>query len=155
MIGKLKALLFKGGGRTDKAENDDEAIRLATAALLAETAMMDGCFDEDERHVVLSILQRHFGLNEGEAQDLMEAGRTKVEDSSQLYGFTRTLKDHFSQEQRIAMIEMLWEVAYADGHVHHFESNLVRRVAGLIYVTDRESGEARKRVSRKVESGNQ
>jgi len=44
------------------------------------------------------------------------------------------------------MIEMLWEVAYADGSLHDFESNMLRRVAGLLYVTDRESGDARKRV---------
>jgi uncharacterized tellurite resistance protein B-like protein len=44
------------------------------------------------------------------------------------------------------MIEMLWEVVYADGNVDHLEANLLRRVAGLLYVTDRESGEARKRV---------
>ncbi len=152
MIEKLKALLLKGGGPKGKVDTGEESLRLATAALLAETAMMDGCFDEDERHVVLSILQRHFGLSEAEAEELMEAGREEVEASSQLYGFTRTIKDNFSHEQRIAMIEMLWEVAYADGHVHHFESNLVRRVAGLIYVTDRESGEARKRVGRRTET---
>ncbi len=151
MIEKLKALLRKGGGN-DTADNGEESLRLATAALLAETAMMDGCFDEDERHVVLSILQRHFGLNKGDAEELMEAGREEVETSNQLYGFTRTIKDHFSHEQRITMIEMLWEVAYADGQIHHFESNLVRRVAGLIYVTDRESGEARKRISRGTET---
>lgn len=152
MIEKLKALLRKGGGPKGKIDTGEDALRLATAALLAETAMTDGCFDEDERHVVLSILERHFDLSAAEAEELMEAGREKIEASNELYGFTRTIKDHFSHEQRITMIEMLWEVAYADGHVHYFESNLVRRVAGLIYVTDRESGEARKRVSRGTET---
>ena len=76
----------------------------------------------------------------------MEEGRKFVADSSDLYGFTRIIKDNFSEEERIRMIEMLWEVAYSDGERHHFEANLVRRVAGLIYVSDRESGEARKRV---------
>jgi len=66
--------------------------------------------------------------------------------SSQLVRFTRTIKDEFGPQQRIDFIEMLWEVAYADAHLHPYEANLLRRVAGLIYVPDQESGAARKRV---------
>ena len=56
------------------------------------------------------------------------------------------MKDGFSHDERVRMIEMLWEVVLADDEIHDHEANLLRRVAGLIYVSDRESGDARKRV---------
>ena len=71
-----------------------------------------------------------------------EAARKRVE----LHTITRTVRDHFDPEERIRMIEMLWEVVYADGSLDDFRSNMMRRVSGLLYVNDRESGEARKRV---------
>ena len=69
-----------------------------------------------------------------------------VRETSQLYAFTRVIKDHFDEAERVDMIEMLWEVAFADGHADDFEHNLIQRVAGLIYVSDRDRGIARKRV---------
>jgi uncharacterized tellurite resistance protein B-like protein len=60
--------------------------------------------------------------------------------------FTRTIKDGYSPEDRVEIIEMLWEVAYADGVLHDYEANLLRRVGGLIYVSDQDRGDARKRV---------
>jgi uncharacterized tellurite resistance protein B-like protein len=99
-----------------------------------------------EQATIAALLQNHFELSAQDTSDLMDEGRKAVADSNELYGFTRIIKDHFSEDERIRMIEMLWEVAYSDGQLHHFEANLVRRVAGLIYVSDRESGDARKRV---------
>jgi uncharacterized tellurite resistance protein B-like protein len=60
------------------------------------------------------------------------------------------IKDSFDQEERVELMEMLWEVVYADGALHHLEANLMRRIAGLIFVPDRESGEARKRALSKL-----
>lgn len=56
------------------------------------------------------------------------------------------IKDRFDEKERIRLVEMLWEVVYADGQAHDYEANLLRRIAGLIYVADRDSGAARKRV---------
>ena len=144
MIERLKALL--SGGPPPEDSKPEDGLRLASAALLVEAACMDGHVDEVEEEAIASLLQSQFDLNEQEARELLEAGRDAVSESNQLYGFTRVIKDRFSHDERVRMIEMLWEVAYADGQLHHYESNLVRRVAGLIYVPDRESGEARKRV---------
>ena len=64
----------------------------------------------------------------------------------QWQGFTRAVNDGFAPEDRIQVIEMLWEVVYADGELHDYEASLLRRITGLLYVSDRDSGEARKRV---------
>lgn len=151
MISRLKTL-FRDSGRGRQKDGDDDAdLHLAAAALLAEEALMDGHVDESELETIAALLMDQFSLTAEEAAELVAEGRRAAEQSGQLYAFTRVIKDHFSQDERVRMIEMLWQVALADGEVHYFESNMVRRVAGLLYVTDRESGEARKRVARRME----
>ena len=68
----------------------------------------------------------------------------------ELHTITKVVRDHFDEAERIEMIEMLWAVVYADGELEDFEANLMRRVTGLLYVSDRDSGEARKRVLAKT-----
>ena len=107
---------------------------------------MDGHADSVEISTVVNLLGDQFNLNVSEASELVDAGRNALSDSVELYGFTRIIKNSFNHEDRVRMIEMLWKVVYADGILHDFEANLVRRICGLIYVSDRESGEVRKRV---------
>ena len=151
MISKLKKLLASRKD-IDIAAND-EALKLASAALLMEAACMDGHADDLEISTVTALLGDHFDLSADEAGELVDAGREVLANSVELYGFTRTIKDSFNHEDRVRMIEMLWKVAYADGILHDFEANLVRRTCGLIYVSDRESGDARKRVIERLDLG--
>lgn len=152
MIKKLKALMARHAQGGGSAEDEEEALRVATAALLMEAACMDGHIDEAELATVTGLLIDQFGLEQAEAGELAEAGRQAVARSNELYKFTHTIKDNFDHDQRVKIIEMLWRVAYADGHLHDYEANLVRRVCGLIYVSDRDSGEARKRVMERLDS---
>ncbi len=144
MINRIKAMILGGGvpAGTDDA-NDAEA---AAVALLVEAAVMDGDFDAEERHVIAGLIVERFGIAAADVEDLIAAGEQAVADSHQLYAFTSAVKQGFDFDQRIELIEMLWEVAYADGELHDFEASLVRRVAGLIHVSDRDNGAARKRV---------
>ena len=145
MFTLIKALLT---GETNPSSIPDRQgeLRLAVATLLVEMAVMDGDFDEAERTCIQALLTRRFSLSKEELEALMANASRKSEDSAELYGFTRTLKDRFSYEERMEMIEMLWEVAYADGELDAHEDSLLRRVAGLLYVEDRDSGRARKTV---------
>ncbi len=148
MIERIKALLLGGGENRsagDVIDEEDDA-RVAAAALLVEAACMDGTVDDSERDTIALLLSSNFGLEAEATVELIETATRVVADSNQFYAFTRVINDRYSHEGRVGIIEMLWEVAYADGHLHDYESNLVRRVSGLIHVPDRESGEARKRV---------
>ncbi len=151
MIKRIKAMLDRHKKGAIGAEHQEEALRIATAALLMEAACMDGHIDESEQAVVTEVLIGQFGLQQGEARELAEAGREAVAKSNELYKFTRTIKDSFDHDDRVRIIEMLWRVAYADGVLHDYEANLVRRVCGLIYVSDPESGKARKRVLERLD----
>ena len=143
MMDRIKELL--SGQKSTEALKEDE-LELAAAALLVEAAVMDGTFDDTERQVVLELLMERFALGGADAKQLLSDAEDAIEQSNELYTLARTVKDNFDHDQRIGMIEMLWRVAYAGGVLHDYEANLVRRLAGLLYVSDRDSGEARKRV---------
>lgn len=147
MIDRLKAWLAEGGkGATEKADELD----LAVAALLIEAAEIDGHLDEAERVAVRRILEQRFALDGASVRALVAAAERRAERSTQLFGTTRLINVHFSHARRIELIEMLWEVAYADGTLDPLEDAMVRRVAGLVDVSDRERGEARLRVLRRL-----
>ncbi len=120
--------------------------QLAAAALLVTAGAMDDEFDADERVTVLGLLQSRFGLTAAEATELLEEAEVMARESVDLYGFTSAIKAGFPPEERIDIIEMVWEVVYTDGALHDHEASLVRRLCGLLGVSDRESGFAARRV---------
>lgn len=150
MFARLKRLINDNAGASDQKPHSFEEKQLAAAALMVEAARLDSAFDDAERTRIQALLQQHFNLSEGEAEALLAAAEQASEDSVEWQGFTRAIKDGFDQTERVAIIEMLWEVAYADGELHDYEASLIRRITGLLYVPDRESGEARKRVRERL-----
>lgn len=143
MISKLKAFLFADDETAPRDE--DEALGLATAVLLCEAALMDGSVGPEERATIRPLLARRFGLEAAAAEALLERGITEAETHTNLYSWARKLKDGLDYDERVDLLEMLWEVVYADGVVHDYEANLMRRLNGLLYVDDQDSGLARKR----------
>ena len=130
---------------------DAAALRAATALLLVEAAALDGDFDPGEEALIRSLLAEHFHITPEEADRLLTEAEARHEDTVELYGLTRAIKDRLPPEDRVEIMEMLWQVAYADGVLHDFEASLARRVAGLLYVSDHDSGAARKRALQRLE----
>ena len=144
MLNRIKTLFKENSDKV--AEPNIGELQAAAAALLVEAACMDGKFDDQERKSILILLEQHFNLNDDESSTLLVEAENLIENAGDLYTFTRVIKDKYEPKQRIALIEMLWEVAFADGNVDYYEANLISRVAGLIFVNDFDRGEARKRV---------
>jgi len=148
MISRLRALfgqssdIFAASGR---AGHDEK--QLAAAALLVEVATIDANFDDLERQRIIDFVRSRFSLSDAEAMALLEAAQSEVDGATQLYAFTSAIKQGFSYEDRVDLMETLWEVVYADGKADPFEDQLMRRIGGLICVTDRDRGLARKRVT--------
>ena len=141
----LRSLLGLESGEQDP-HRDLDARLVAAAALLVEAARLDGSFGEAERGRIGELLRERMGLEPDVAARILAAGEGRARDSVDLQHFTNTIKNGFDQEGRIGIVEMLWEVAYADGKVHDYEASLVRRVTGLLYIEDGQSGAARRRV---------
>jgi uncharacterized tellurite resistance protein B-like protein len=145
MLDRLKQLFQPQAARGAGPHRFDE-LQLAAAALLVAAATMDSEFDADERGQIARLVQERFALSAAEAADLVGEAEQMARASVQWHGFTSAIKDGFDHAERVQLVEMLWEVVYADGRLHDYEASLLRRVTGLLYVSDRESGEARKRV---------
>ncbi|MAO56634.1 MAG: hypothetical protein CMM61_13180 [Rhodospirillaceae bacterium] len=148
MLAKLKSWAERVSQAPETANApaaDTGELAAATALLLAEAASLDGDFDADEADAIERLLIGEFDIDAAEATALVADARERTDTTVELYSVTRTIKDRMAPEDRVRVLEMIWSVAYADGEVHDFESNLARRVAGLLHVTDRDAGAARKR----------
>jgi len=121
-------------------------LRLSVAVLLLEAARQDDSFDTREREMIASLLTRRFGLSRTECAALLAAAEVRASEMTQLHGHTSHIAEALTPDERIQLIEMLWEVAYADGVLDPEEDLLIRRIAGLIYVSDRDRVLARQRV---------
>ncbi|WP_282604972.1 TerB family tellurite resistance protein [Pelagibius sp. Alg239-R121] len=150
MIERLKALLMGKGDGGLTTSQDQDTLQVAAAALLVEAALMDETFDDRERATIEQLLTERFELSAGEVTALLDEAKSEVEQSSQLFGFTRIVADSFDNDQRVELVGMLWQVAYADGELHDFEASLLRRLAGLLHVSDYDSGRARQAARAKL-----
>jgi uncharacterized tellurite resistance protein B-like protein len=132
MIEALK-LLFENPQR-DSEESRRRSLRLATAALLIETARAD--FNEDAAEVakLTELLSTSLQLGQEEVQKLVLAAQARVDESTSLYEFTRVINDNCSADQKLQLVSAMWAVAYADGNVDKYEEHLIRQVAELTYV---------------------
>jgi len=131
-------------GKDAPADRVDE-LELAVAALMIEAARMDSDFSGDERATIERLLAARFHMTPAEAHALIEQASEKVHHSTQFFPFTQAICRSLEPEARVHIIEMLWRVAYADGVLDPHEDMLLRRLAGLIHVPDRERAHARQR----------
>mgnify|MGYP001619683495 CR=1 FL=1 len=147
MLDKIKALLLESGmkdaGRAAKHGFSERDI--AIAVLLLDTASSDGDYAAIEHGAILALLQRKLNLDETRAKALVALADVKQQDAVELFRFTDAVNRALSEDEKAGLVEMLWEVVYADGVLDNFEENLVRKIAGLLHVSDRARGDARKR----------
>jgi uncharacterized tellurite resistance protein B-like protein len=123
----------------------------ALAVLLIEVARSDDGVEDRAQGVIQRALALRFGLERSEVIRLVKAAEERATEATDLFHFTRVVVENFTEEERIGVIEMLWEVVYSNGVLTGDEDALIRRVAGLIYVSDRDRGEARRRVMQRFE----
>ena len=136
MLEQLKRMF---GGETTAKEvlKQGSAVELATAALLIELAHADSSVATCELVVVRQLLQQHFGVSGATLEALMTDAARGIGAAS-LHEFTYQLDRELSPADKLAVIEMLWRVSNADGHIDTSEEQLIARIAGLLHVSDRD-----------------
>jgi uncharacterized tellurite resistance protein B-like protein len=117
---------------------DDADFRLAFAALLVHAASVDGEFNAFERAKLSDLLKQRFELDDAKADELVEQAIVADQKAIDLYHFTHLLNGQLDDNGRLRMIEMMWQLACADGAVSDYEDNLIWRVADLLGVPSRE-----------------
>jgi uncharacterized tellurite resistance protein B-like protein len=135
------------GGDKHPSRFEDDDYRLAAAALLVHAAAIDGSMSESERETLHAVIKNHFDLDEAATNELVTKATAAEEQSVDLYQFTSHLNRALDEDGRRRMIEMMWEIAYADSRVSEFEDNLIWRAADLLGISSRTRVELRQQVA--------
>ncbi|MEO8653506.1 MAG: TerB family tellurite resistance protein [Ramlibacter sp.] len=112
-----------------------QALRLAAAVLLVEVMRADANVGPAERQAVLAALRTRFTLSADELAGLVELAEAQSRNASDYFRFTSRINDNFSQPDKIALVQAMWDVAYADGLLDANENHVISKVADLLHVT--------------------
>jgi uncharacterized tellurite resistance protein B-like protein len=145
MIDLVRRFIHKAT-RDDPVDKDKERahdIRIATCALLLEMANIDGEFSESEKENIISILKRDYHLSDPETEALIEAANEELNGSIDLWQFTHLINENYSTDEKIRIIETVWQIAYTDGKLDKYEDYLVHKLAQLLHLTHNQLIEAK------------
>jgi uncharacterized tellurite resistance protein B-like protein len=149
MLGVMKKF-FQQDAVPDKTEIKEEdraeRIQVATCALLLEVANSDDEFSDIERDNIVQILEKDFELSDEYAKELMELSDKEREESIDLWQFTNLVNEHYSIEEKIKIIEMVWKVIYADGKLDKYEDHLAHKLSNLLKLTHKQLIDAKLKV---------
>lgn len=112
----------------------EHALQLATAVMLVEVMRADTSFHPGEREAVRAALRDKFALSDDEAEGLAALAEVTARQATDLFTFTSRVNEHFEMPQKLRMVEHMWHVAYADGHLNEHERHVLWRVADLLHV---------------------
>jgi uncharacterized tellurite resistance protein B-like protein len=148
MLDLLKEFLGEVGSGEKLANRfDDSDYRLAAAALLIHVSMIDGEISPRERERLQAVLQREFNLDDDATAELIEAAAAADREAVDLYSFTSLLNRSLDEDGRRRMVEMMWQIVFADGRMNEFEDNIVWRASDLLGISARDRVELRRSVS--------
>jgi uncharacterized tellurite resistance protein B-like protein len=117
------------------ADDRDAAIRMATAVLMVDVALIDSSFDEIEFERMLGLVRNHFGLGTQAAAELINAANAEADELVSVHEFTELLRQHLDDDEKARVVELLWSTAYADGELNKYEDALVLKVSELLNVS--------------------
>lgn len=129
---------------------DQDRLHLAAAALLVEMSRADGEVKEDEQVAIARALRKAFDIDEDKTAELIELAEVEIADSTCYHQFTSLINNNFSKAQKAQVVEMLWEVAYADADMEKYEEHLLRRLSDLLYVPHAEFIQSKLRVKERL-----
>lgn len=112
----------------------EHRLQLATAAMLIEVMSADDKWEFAEKEAVVTLLRDRFALSEAETRELVDLAKTEADAATDHYQFTSLINRSFSRDEKITLIEHLWVIAFADGHVDKYEDSAIRKLAELLYV---------------------
>ena len=130
----IEAISSSDSGALEPVDRE-AALRKATAVLMLDVARADQVFEDSELNRVLDLVESHFGLSAEEAAELVDAAGDDAEDLTSLHHFTQLLHEHLTEEEKVRIVSLLWQVAYADGHLDKYENSLVLKISDLLYVS--------------------
>ena len=148
MLDSLKNFISElTGGEKHPGRFEENDYRLAAAALLIHASAIDGTMTDAERDRLRAVLKSRFALDDAATEELIDAGTRADNEAVDLYHFTSVIMRTLDEEGRLKIVEMMWELVYADGQVSEFEDNVVWRAADLLGVSSRDRIDLKHRVA--------
>ena len=120
------------------SDSAEDAARLAAAALLFEAAMSDYDLGEEERTTIQQLVREQFDLDDTDASVLAALAQQRVRESVGLHGFTSLINQHWSENDRLNLVEQMWRVVYADGRLDDHELHLMRKIQRLLHIPQKD-----------------
>ncbi len=120
------------------SDSAEDAVRLAAAALLFEVAMSDYDLGEEERTTIQQLVREQFDLDDTDASVLATLAQQRVRESIGLHGFTSLINQHWSEKDRLNLVEQMWRVVYADGRLDDHELHLMRKIQRLLHIPQKD-----------------
>ena len=149
MLESLKNIFQKSQNSTDTDKIDELSI---LCGLMIEAANIDGNVTQDEVNKISTTLTEIFKEDPLEVKKLLAKTLKYKDEPKSLHFFTSNINKSFAIEKKLLLIEILWEIVLADGEIHDFESNLIRRLAGLFYISDVSCGNAKRKALKKIQN---
>ena len=116
-------------------EEREAALRLATAVLMVDVARADRIFDESEFERTLQLIEKHFGLPTEDAAQLINQADEQAVDLVSAYELTEVLHKNLDEKEKVRIVGLLWDIAYADGALDKYEDSLILKISDLLYVS--------------------
>jgi uncharacterized tellurite resistance protein B-like protein len=143
MLARLQELFRDVRAPAEGGADAAHTRNLAAAALLIEVARADFAFDEDEQRTIEATLRETLDLGDDEVREIVRQATEESREATSLHQFTRLVHETHSLDEKKALMEQLWRVAYADGRLDRYEEQLLRRVADLIHLRHAEFMQAK------------
>ena len=122
-----------------KKKKENPNSNILVTSLLIHAAKIDENYTEVEKKIIIKAIMHLNKINLSEAEKLLKLSEKKEEESNQIVEFTKEIKK-YSMEFRLKIIEIIWKIVYSDGTGDNYESNLIRRICGLLYISDKDNG---------------
>lgn len=135
MLNKLNEFFSTLIAPPDDAQRPEHTLQLATAVLMIEVMRADAESTKAELATVMRLLKQRFQLSDSEVQQLSALGQQTAQQASDLYQFTSLLNHELAREEKIRIVEYMWQVAYADRHISAHENHLMRRMTDLLHIS--------------------
>ena len=147
MLNLLKNFFENENTEQIKSSNDDLQL---ICGLMIEAANTDGNIDQNEVTKIKYALTHLFKENQNDVDRSIDIALKNSNNDKSLYYYTSKINKDYSFDKKVLLIEILWEVVLSDGELHDYEASLIRRLSGLLYISDIDSGNAKKRALNKL-----
>jgi len=150
----LKSTLNKVKNNEERIEKDGVKALSSIVSLLVEAASIDGQIGDDEKNKISSILINQLNLDPIKAKEILDETISLSGDQIEIWSKTNDIRKELDYDERLNILELMWEIVLVDDILDVFEAQLMRRVSGLLYISDVDSGNSKKRALMKLKDSN-